>query len=326
MNALRKHLTPNPGTIAAVTTMLVVLIIGCGAANTTTPAPPPPTDSTINQAAPTPVPLPSPPGDMLVPGKLEVKGVGIFGNPGIGEGGEIQLVEGEHGIRWFIDNMKLGLRWYNMGGEPSPNQVMFLSPEGELHIIGPLRAGGAKSLDAAIFESPDIVLRADSSWGRGDGGRALVHGNDDTLILNYDEDFDGGVEVQGAFQSSRIIERNLQTAQEQQSAAIGRFSQGDLLCWDAGAGRLETCSELASPLVVAVADERGKPIVLGAEPIKVLGPVRPGDLLVASTVPGCAIAWSQISTGPVPVGVVIAKALESFDGEQGLIQAMILNQ
>ncbi len=31
--------------------------------------------------------------------------------------------------------------------------------------------------------------------GRGDGGRALVHGVDDSLILNYDNDFPGGVRL-----------------------------------------------------------------------------------------------------------------------------------
>jgi hypothetical protein len=71
-------------------------------------------------------------------------------------------------------------------------------------------------------------------------------------------------------------------------------------------------------LVLAVADANGKPIVIGAEVIKVVGPVHAGDLLVASAVPGYAVANSQ----PAP-GAVIAQALEDLDGERGLIRAMI---
>jgi len=121
-----------------------------------------------------------------------------------------------------------------------------------------------------------------------------------------------------------IVEANIQTEEEANGLTISRFSRGDLLCWDNG--RLEKCSENASILVIAVADENGKPIVLGAEPVKVVGPVHPGDLLVSSDVPGYAIAWSQIGEGTPPVGVVIAKALETFDGGQGMIKAMIFGR
>jgi len=127
--------------------------------------------------------------------------------------------------------------------------------------------------------------------------------------------------IQGA-----TIETQLMTPDELEGETIPRFSRGDLLCWDWEAGQLEMCAESLSPLVVAVADENGKPIVLGAEPVKVLGPVQPGDLLVASDVPGYAIAWSQVGEGSPPVGVVIAKALERFDGGQGMIKAMIMGR
>jgi len=87
-----------------------------------------------------------------------------------------------------------------------------------------------------------------------------------------------------------VIEANLQTPEEIDSERIERFERGDVLCWDASAKRLEKCAQEGSVLVMAVADERGKPIVLGAEPIKVVGQVRPGDLLIASDVPGYAVA------------------------------------
>ena len=60
--------------------------------------------------------------------------------------------------------------------------------------------------------------------------------------------------------------------------------------------------------MVTVADENGKPIVIGAEPVKVVGPVRMGDLLVASDVAGYAMVNNQ----PAP-GTVIAKAIDIVD-------------
>jgi len=120
-----------------------------------------------------------------------------------------------------------------------------------------------------------------------------------------------------------VIEANLQTAAELASDRISRFSEGDVLCWNAKLDCLEKCSAPASPLVVAVAGELGKPIILGVEPIRVLGPVQPGDLLVASQVPGYAVAWSQIGFGNAPAGVVIAKALEEFSGDRGVVMATI---
>jgi hypothetical protein len=67
-----------------------------------------------------------------------------------------------------------------------------------------------------------------------------------------------------------------------------------------------------------VADAEGRPIVIGAEAVKVVGPVAAGDYLVASAVQGYAAA----SRAPA-FGIVIAQALESFDGDKGVIKAMI---
>jgi hypothetical protein len=113
-----------------------------------------------------------------------------------------------------------------------------------------------------------------------------------------------------------MVEANLQTPDELAAEHIDRFSEGDVLCWDND--RLELCSQSGNPLVQAVADENGKPIVIGAEVIKVLGSVQRGDLLVASDVPGYAVATDN----PAP-GAVIAQALADFDGERGVVKAMI---
>jgi len=113
-----------------------------------------------------------------------------------------------------------------------------------------------------------------------------------------------------------LTEANLQTDAERASERIDRFDEGDVLCW--GDGRLEKCDREADPLVQAVADANGKPIILGAEVIKVVGRVQRGDYLVASSVPGYARATHQPA-----FGTVIGQALEDFDGGRGLIRAMI---
>ncbi len=113
-----------------------------------------------------------------------------------------------------------------------------------------------------------------------------------------------------------MVEANLQTSDERAGKTASRFELGDVLVWRGG--QLEKCSQANDTRVQAVADKDGKPIVMGAEVIKVIGPVQEGDYLVTSDVPGYAMA----SKSPT-FGVVIAQALESFTGERGIIKAMI---
>jgi hypothetical protein len=126
----------------------------------------------------------------------------------------------------------------------------------------------------------------------------------------------GDLSVLGGISHGALIENNIQTPEELAAERIDRFSQGDVLCW--AGDRLERCSRLSDPLVQAIADENGKPIVIGAEVVKVVGPVRVGDLLVASEIPGYAV----VDNDPAP-GAVIAQALEDFDGARGMVRAMI---
>lgn len=170
---------------------------------------------------------------------------------------------------------------------------------------------------------PLLSLVADNTILR---GNAEIHGNLDLRgactvasrssgeygnILVVDEDCPAGNITSGAY-----VEANLMTSEERSEQMKSAFDEGDVLCW--GEDRLALCDAPGDLLVMAVASADGKPIVLGAERIKVLGPVRRGDYLVASDVPGYAMATDTPS-----FGIVIAQALESFDGEQGLVKAMI---
>jgi len=65
--------------------------------------------------------------------------------------------------------------------------------------------------------------------------------------------------------------------------------------------------------------------VIGVVPVKVSaenGPIRPGDLLVASSIPGHAM---KAAPNPV-VGTVIGKALEGLDEGTGVIQMLVMLQ
>jgi hypothetical protein len=212
--------------------------------------------------------------------------------------------------------------------------------------VGTLTTGATAYIGGHLeVDGPDFKMHAP---GRGDGGRALVHDQNDTLTINYGSDFDGGVRINGPVQivgsctaatisdepltqqttgsatactsgsltTGAVIEGNLQTTPERLANGNSKFAQGDLLCW--GDGALELCATARTPLVQAVADASGNPIVLGAEPVRVIGPVVKGQYLVASDVPGYAMAVDDPA-----FGIVIAQALEEFNGERGLILAMI---
>jgi hypothetical protein len=171
---------------------------------------------------------------------------------------------------------------------------------------------------------PQLSLVADNTSIR---GNAEIHGNLDlrgTCTAASSPPSELGSDLiaheecsVGSITSGAYVEANLMTTEERASQAKSPFSEGDVLCWG-DEDQLTLCHSWSDPLVMAVASVDGKPIVLGAERIKVLGPVQRGDYLVASNVPGYAMATRTPS-----FGIVIAQALESFDGDQGLITAMI---
>jgi hypothetical protein len=144
--------------------------------------------------------------------------------------------------------------------------------------------------------------------------------DDSTILSIYADNESGGhlgMNGHSVKNCGALTEANLQTPEELAAERIDRFEEGDVLCW--AGERLEKCSTANDLLVQAVADVDGLPIVLGAEAVKVLGTVHYGDLLVASDVPG----YAMVNNDDPRSGSVIAQALEDFDGEQGLIRAMI---
>jgi hypothetical protein len=231
-------------------------------------------------------------------------GTFVVGSPGIGEGGEIKLVEGSTGNDWHIDNRYGSLRAYHDG-----ITYLTLSSTGNLSLQDDLDMNGH-----------DINLGGGARIWTNSSDNVRIYTPDGSAFEFTDTKFlpHRKVDMQGnsIINCGALTEANLQTAEELAAERIDRFEEGDVLCW--GDNQLEKCTLAGDPLVQAIADTDGRPIVIGAEPVKVIGLVKRGDFLVASDVPGYAMA----ARSPA-FGTVIAQALEDFDGERGIIKAMI---
>lgn len=93
------------------------------------------------------------------------------------------------------------------------------------------------------------------------------------------------------------------------------FKKGTVLIWKNG--KLQESEKEEDERVVAIADKRGLPIVLGAEPVNVIGKVNCGDYIVSAK-NGCGKA----AKNPNP-NTVIGKALEGNNGGKNIIKVMI---
>lgn len=261
-----------------------------------------------------------------------------------GEGGQIQLLQGDSGNDWNIDNRLGTFRLFHDG------QVYFsVKSDGDVDIsngdvninghkiegvggiIGQVTSGGNMYFDltegSAIAFRDRTVSPSQEMFKVSRNGDTIIHGNldlrgsctasaapeDSGIASAADPTCTGGSLTTGA-----LVEANLQTSEELQADKIERFSLGDILCISPESGQMELCTVPNNRLVQAVANRNGKPVIMGAEPIKIIGPAQIGDILVTSSVPG----YAMVNNNPAP-GTVIGQALEDFDGESGLIKAMI---
>ena len=84
-------------------------------------------------------------------------------------------------------------------------------------------------------------------------------------------------------------------------------------------GELKPCEKENDALVFGVSKKDfDSPVVLGAEPILVTGPIKVGDYIVTSSKQGHGQAMKEEK-----LGTIIAQAMESGDGESYNIKAMI---
>jgi len=161
-------------------------------------------------------------------------------------------------------------------------------------------------------------------------GTGMV-GNEDFLVLNS-----GEVRSKVGFASANHGYAETAPAESLQAG----YEPGDVLvAGAAGTGALVLSSRAYSPAVVGVysaspAFVAGQPVpedrpaegvpvtLLGFVPCKVSaenGPIRPGDLLVTSTMPGHAMR----ADAP-PAGTVLGKALQALEEGTGVIQVLVM--
>ncbi len=228
--------------------------------------------------------------------------VGMGGNVTLGVSGNVHT-GGDTNVGGY--NLRLGAADDAHTALRRDGRILHLLPwGGSAYVWDKVCIGCGSTADLMVNGNLDLrgsCTRASTSTG--------AKGN----VPVADEDCAAGSIMSGAY-----VEANLLTPKERGSDTIDRFEQGDLLCWSATSEQLERCSTANDRLVMAVADPDGRPIVIGAEPIKVLGPVQAGDILVSSDLPG----YARVNNEPKP-GTVIGQSLEGFDGEMGLVKAMI---
>lgn len=116
-------------------------------------------------------------------------------------------------------------------------------------------------------------------------------------------------------------EKNLQNPEGEKS--VGAYQTGTVLVWKGG--KNIPCTEYADHMRMGIAVEGiDSPLIQGAEPVLVTGPVNEGDYLVTSLKEGHAEAMSpEVMRQQNLFDCVIGKALESGDGESYLIKTWI---
>ncbi len=75
----------------------------------------------------------------------------------------------------------------------------------DLQVAGDAEIDGGATVGGFLnVKDTDILLGTDNPRGRGNGGRALVQDTNDTLVVNFGNDFSGGTEVRSDFGTSKI--------------------------------------------------------------------------------------------------------------------------
>jgi hypothetical protein len=199
-----------------------------------------------------------------------------------------------------------------------PGRIRFNHVYGTDNDIEISTTGSIAARASIVFDSNHRIEQSDGIWDL----------KDDILPDVDDERWIGASNLRFA---RAYIREVIQGHALEQVAVDGVRDDGYVLTWESGklvmshqardrrvfgvsdysAGAVRTESDAARP-------ESCLPAISGAFVIMVTGAVAEGDLLVTSELPGHAMADSD----PAP-GTVIAQALEAFDGESGLIKAMI---
>ena len=146
----------------------------------------------------------------------------------------------------------------------------------------------------------------DSAYGNGVNGVGIG-----TTEPNYE------LEVVGTTKSTYFI-GGAYFEENASSSKLKFYKDGTVLVMDED-GELKPCNKENDTLVFGVSKtDFNAPVVLGAEPILVTGPIKVGDYIVTSNKQGHGQAMKEQK-----LGTIIAQAMENGDGESYNIKAMI---
>ena len=95
------------------------------------------------------------------------------------------------------------------------------------------------------------------------------------------------------------------------------FKKGSVLKWTSK-GLKE--SEKTNDFVIAIASDKGLPIVLGAEPVRIIGTAKIGDYIVPSNKKGCAKAVNELGNKEEVIGRCLRNKKYT---KEGLVMVMI---
>jgi hypothetical protein len=199
-----------------------------------------------------------------------------------------------------------------------------------------------------VFYGEDFWISAGGD--RGAGGRALVHGGGNSLVINYNGDFTGGTQVQGSgltvtgTTKTKIltITGGSDIAEPFPAIDMGDLEPGCAVVIDAeNPGHIELSSEPYDRKVVGIMSGAG-----GVNPGLMLrqegkmdegynvalcgrvyafataanGSIKPGDLLTTSAEPGHIMKATDYKRAQ---GAIVGKAMSSLESGEGLVLVLV---
>jgi hypothetical protein len=97
---------------------------------------------------------------------------------------------------------------------------------------------------------------------------------------------------------------------------------GTVVIWDDG--KLKPCAKARDKNVQGVSNKKPEPIVMGAEPVRIIGKISEGDFVVTSKTEGCGRKLKWYERLLPNRGCIIGQALEDKNSqEEGLVKVMI---
>ena len=223
-------------------------------------------------------------------------------------------LDNDYAMSFQMNNQASRGFWWGNTSHSDAQGAMGLSTQGRLTVATSVRIGYGES-DTTVLPSGSLDVN----------GSAYIQGS---VIPLTDRTHTLGLETNRwqivfceTLDSAGQHESNLQNPEGEKS--VGEYATGTVLVWKGG--KNIPCTEAADHMRMGIAvNGVDSPLVQGAEPVLVSGPVSEGDYLVTSSIEGHAKAISpQFMRQHGLYDCVIGKALESGEGESYLIKTWI---